>query len=387
MTLEAIKREITERLREVREDSEEFSGSSAYPELQKLITKAISRVTLCETAADLEATDDLLAVIEECWNSCKTEITGQESEEGLFEFNFELDVSKPAKKSKSQGAEDVPIPEDDEEEVGEEEAEYEEEYDEDESENEYEEEEEAKEGKKAPLDVSREVEEFERAYETLSGECNKLEKSKLKSIKKDAVEAVKSAPDKATLVSTVYSYRRMFKKFATSVEKRKRYQTAKHTFDEAHPAESMTKPNIARVAVGCVALLSGVSYGLIDVLMRTDKQLWPWNEWAWTMIGFGVAYLLISAIYAIAITASVSHSIVRKMSFCRVIIAVIAATGALILGLAVDAIGVLGSYIATLPMTLFGVANYLFYRMRLVILAKKQAKATAKPQSKKTNKN
>ena len=65
MTLEQIKNEITERIKEVRDSSSDFSGCSSYDDLQKLFTKTIGRVALCESARDLESIDSLLSAIEE----------------------------------------------------------------------------------------------------------------------------------------------------------------------------------------------------------------------------------------------------------------------------------------------------------------------------------
>ena len=59
MTFDQIKSEISARLREVRTAAAEFSDAEMYPDLQKLITKAISRVALCDNAADLDSLNDL----------------------------------------------------------------------------------------------------------------------------------------------------------------------------------------------------------------------------------------------------------------------------------------------------------------------------------------
>lgn len=408
MTLEAIKREISLRLREIRDESDEFSDALAYHELQQLITKTISRVALCESAADLEAIDDLLAVIEDCWNSCKSETTGQESDEGLFEFNFELDVTdEPVKKPRNSRVEDIPIPDDDEEdekpkkaskkskakveddeedddeeEDSEEYDEEDEEYEEDDEDEECEDDEENDREESAPaLDFSRELEEFDKSFEKIYPECNNSEKNKLKALREEAFDSVNNAPDKETLTATVYSYRRRFKKFAASVRKRKLYHSAKQAYDEKHPAESMTKPNVARIVIGCATLLSGITYGIIDAIMFS-RPGWPWNEWAWAMIGFGLSYLLVAGIYALAISVSVTPRIARRLSFYRVIIAVLSVIGALILGLSVKTFGVLCAFVATLPLTLFGAVNYLFYRLRLAAIAQKIAKRSVKAQKK-----
>lgn len=396
MTLEAIKREISLRLREIRDESDEFSDALAYHELQQLITKTISRVALCESAADLEAIDDLLAVIEDCWNSCKSETTGQESDEGLFEFNFELDVTEePVKKPRNSRVEDIPIPDDDEEDDDEEDDEEEdseeydeedEEYEEDDEDEECEDDEENDREESAPaLDVSRELEEFDKSFEKIYPECNNSEKNKLKALREEAFDSVNNAPDKETLTATVYSYRRRFKKFAASVRKRKLYHSAKQAYDEKHPAESMTKPNVARIVIGCATLLSGITYGIIDAIMFS-RPGWPWNEWAWAMIGFGLSYLLVAGIYALAISVSVTPRIARRLSFYRVIIAVLSAIGALMLGLSVKTFGVLCAFVATLPLTLFGAVNYLFYRLCLAAIAQKIAKRSVKAQKKEQKK-
>lgn len=118
MTLEEIKSEMSERLREVRADANDFSNTKSYDDLSRLIIKAISRVALCESSSDLEATDDLLSAIEDCWNDCKSELNGEPSNDSLFDFNFELDfeekqevqeeISDENEDEKSDGSKDDP---------------------------------------------------------------------------------------------------------------------------------------------------------------------------------------------------------------------------------------------------------------------------------------
>ena len=113
MTLDAIKNEITARLREVRADSCEFNASENYNDLQKLITKAIGKTDLCETADDLEAIDGMLTTIEELYNACVAEESGEVSNEILFDFQFELDSDEESLEENQEPEEQ----EDEEEEI------------------------------------------------------------------------------------------------------------------------------------------------------------------------------------------------------------------------------------------------------------------------------
>lgn len=279
LTLDAIKNEITARLREVRAESSDFNATENYRDLQKLITKAIGKVELCENADELESIDGILSAIEELYNACMAEETGEISDETLFEFAFELDDSD----------------EDNEEDLEDEDSEEE------------------------------------------DGKQKKSVKAKEKKIEKKQT--------KSDL-----------------------YCAAKESFDEKYPTSVMKKPNIARLCVGLVALISGTLSGLITA------QWWPFDWWAWSIIGVGVSYLILAAVYSIVIAVG-NGSATRRMSFTRLILAVVAAIASLILGIVFEfELTLVGAYIATLPFTVFGLFTYLIYRTRLFFIACKTKK-------------
>ena len=274
MTLDAIKNEISARLREVRASSSEFNASENYHDLQKLITKTIGKVELCETAEELENLDGPLTTVEELYNACVAEETGEPSNESLFDFDFELD----GEESES----DEPPEEDNAEE---------------------------------------------------------LEEPDGKRVKREEKKAVKKQIKEDLFVS------------------------AKEAFDEKYPPSVMKKPNLARLCVGLVALISGIVSGFITA------QWWPLEWWAWSIIGVGASYLIITVIYAIVIAVGKSTA-TRQMSFVRLILAAVAAVASLILGIVFKfELTLVGAYIATVPFTVFGFAAYLIYRVRLFFLA------------------
>ena len=92
MTLAEIKREINLSLREVKADSIEYADTASYTTLQNLIIKAIDRVSKCTSADELEAIDNLLGVIEDCYNDCRSEKDASAVKVSLFDLHFELDV-------------------------------------------------------------------------------------------------------------------------------------------------------------------------------------------------------------------------------------------------------------------------------------------------------
>jgi len=146
----------------------------------------------------------------------------------------------------------------------------------------------------------------------------------------------------------------------------------KSDFDQKNPAHKLRKPNIVRLCVGCVAVLSGVGFGLVDALW------WPWEWYAWSIIGFGVSYLLLAAIYATAISRN-SKKAVRSMAITRLALALVMLVLSLVLGLLLPYdLTVGGAYIATLPFTVFGIATYYIYRFRLFLALKKSKKVKKK---------
>lgn len=292
MTLDAIKNEITARLREVRADSSQFNLSENSQDLQKLITKAIGKVELCETAEDLESIDGILTTIEELYNACFSEESGDPSAESLFEFEFELDEE-----------------------------------------------------------------------ETEDGEDEEYEEDEVNT--EDYVKPEKSSRSNDNAV------RRSERKADKKLTKAELYESAKENFDEKCPPSVMKKPNLARLCVGLVALISGVISGLITA------QWWPFEWWSWSIIGVGISYLLIALIYAIVI--AVGHrSATRRMSFTRLILAGVAVIVSLVLGVIFEFdITIPGAYLATVPFTVCGAFSYVIYRIRIFFIAcklKKQKK-------------
>ena len=283
MTIDAIKNEITARLRDVRADSSQFKLSENCQDLQKLITKAIGKVELCETAEELEAIDTLLTTIEELYNACVFEETGDPSNEIVFDFQFELDGD---------------------------------EYDD--------------------TDDSEEDKD-----ETESEENEIVDERSAEREEKKAERKQKHA---------------------------ELYLGAKEAFDEKCPPSVMKKPNIARLCVGLIALISGSVAGLITA------QWWPFEWWSWAIIGFGVSYIIITVIYAIVIAVG-KASATRTMSSVRLILAPIAAVASLVLGLVFEFdLTLIGAYIATVPFTVCGVFSYFIFRIRLFFTACKLKK-------------
>ncbi len=302
MTLDAIKNEIKARLREVRADSSEFNVSQNYQDLQKLISKTIGKVELCENAEELEALDGPLTTIEELYNACVAEESGEPSNESLFDFDFELDDA--------EAEADEPLEEEEEEE-----------------------------------------------------DLDEHEKSDNKHTKREA----KNTVEKDTVKKQ---------------GKAQLYTSAKKEFDKKYPPSVMKKPNLTRLCVGLIALVSGILSGLITA------QWWPFEWWAWSIIGLGVSYLIITVIYAIVISVGKSAA-TRQMSFTRLILAGVAVIVSLVLGIVFEfELTLVGAYIATLPFTAFGIFTYLIYRIRLFFIAcgiKKRNKTTAR--KKKTSEN
>ena len=283
MTLEQIKNEITASLKEVREASRDFSSCESYNDLQSLFKKAIGRVALSESSEDLESVGDLLMAIEELYNDCSSEISGEIANTELFSFDFELDADEC------------------EEEISD---------------------------------------------ESINDEENDTVPERLP-IDKTAKKQEKKQKAKDRAIS---------------------YSEKKAAFDQKYSAHRLRAPNTLRLCIGCILLLSGIGFGLVDALW------WPWCHQAWIAIGFGCSYLILSAIYSIAISQS-SKKAVRSMAVLRMVLAFIMLALSLPLGLWLDEdLTLVGAYIATLPFTLFGFLTYMIYRMRLALSLKNQKK-------------
>ena len=338
MTLEQIKNEITERIKEVRDSSSDLSGCASYNDLQKLFKKAIGRVALCESAEDLEAIDGLLSAIEELYNDCNSEATGETSEEVIFDFDFELD-SEDTEQNNGQNEADS-----------------------------YKEESE-------PIDLEEYVKELEAQRSKYGKDLPFSDKLKLRSIYKNSLKKLNAAQNEDELQATRKYYLNAFKRFEKRLERKKLYKEAKVTFDGTYHADAMKKPTVVRACVGCIVALSGAGFGLINA------RPWPWIWQAWAIVGVGVSYLLISALYAIAISAY-GKTAVRRINVTRGILAAIMLVISLILGLVWSTgLTLAGAYIATVPFTFCGAIAYLIYRVKLCAIAskiKKQNKNRAK---------
>ncbi len=340
MTIAAIKQEISKRLREVRSDSLEFSDSEHFADLRTLTADALGDVAMCTTAEELEAINGLLERIEACWNLCKAETLGEESDDVLFEFDFELD----------DGASDDGEDEDDE-------------ASEDEDEDEDEEDEPYEDAPKRRYDISSDIKALENWYDKLEGQGTPIHGSQLKMYFKRSVAELESVEDRPALAVARNRYHKRFKRLDKRIKRYNGMCDAKPFFDSTHKAEGLKKPNSVRVIVGCIALLTALGYGIITAISE-ERFVFLWYDWVYGLAGAGVSYLLLSLVYAIC-AKSGGSSVVRRLSVTRLVLVPIAAAGSLVLGLTVPQVGLHGAYIATLPFTLGGLGIYTVYRIKL----------------------
>lgn len=349
MTLAEIKREINLRLREVKADAAEYVGCASYTTLQNLIVKAIERAEKCNSASELEAIDNLLGVIEDCYNDCRAENDSNSQPVSLFDFQFELDVEEKSDDDSDNDSE---------------------------REHEYEDVEKSRENKndieidESPsIDLSKELAEIESSYERLCGECNSfISKMKLRSLRKKAISDIRSAKESAELVTATYKIRRKFKRFEKRIEKEKRYNAAKPVYDEQQITQKLKKANVVRLIFGIITVVGGAAYGLFDA------RWWPWDNIAYGIAGIGVSYMILSLIYAAAISKSISKGTARRLCVMRFVLAIIFALICLPAGLVFDNIGLGTFYLATIPFTLCGTVIYLAYRLKLTVLVHKKKK-------------
>lgn len=361
MTFDQIKSEITARLREVRSESGDLSGAEMYPDLQKLITRAISRVALCDTAADLDRLNDLLEAIEDTYNSCRTDVSGEESNETLFDFNFELESEGDNDGPSDEEGSEEPEPDDDGADAEEEE-----------------ESEDAGETEEAPPARSEkqereiaacvaEIEEFYKAHYSKGGIA---EKNRLKAIRTRALDRVESTNTPVELTDAVIEYRKNFDRYKKSLEAYDRREDAKPSFDSKHNLN--TKLNFARLFAGILAAVAGVVAGAVSR---------EWLGFPLAAMIFGGTYLLLGGVYAIIITKSLDAAAYRNTAFARLIIAVIAVIGSVILGITLPASEGFGfgyAFLSTLPLTLGGIGVYIICRLQLSIFVAKNRKAKKK---------
>ena len=223
-----------------------------------------------------------------------------------------------------------------------------------------------------PVNKDKHFEEVEDLYSKYINESSSWDAHKLEKIYKNSINKIQAAYDEDSLYNARNYYIDAFNCFEKDIERKKLYKEAKKVFDSTYHATAMKKPNIARVCVGCMATLSGIGFGLINA------RWWPWIWQAWAVIGVGVSYLLISAIYAIAISSG-SDKAVRRMNVTRATLAVIMAVASLVLGLVLKTeLTLLGAYIATVPFTALGAIMYLIYRLQLLAIAYKIKKGKTK---------
>ena len=368
MTFDQIKSEISARLREVRTAAAEFSDAEMYTDLQKLITKAISRVALCDNAADLDSLNDLLEAIEDAYNSCRSDTLGEDSDETLFDFDFELESDESESDSPYEEVADMPEDAD----ADTEDAESDTEESEEAYENAEEEEEEAKTAPARSENQEREIaaciaeiEEFYKAHYSKGGIA---ERNRLKSIRTRALDRVESTFTPVELTDAVIEYRKNFKKYEKSLEAYDRRESAKPSFDKAHELNKYW--NFARLFGGILAAVAGVAAGI--------SSPESWLGFPLAAIIFGVTYLILSGIYAIVISKSLDSAAYRNMAFARLIVAVIAAVGSLVLGLALHDLGLGYAFLASLPLTIGGIGVYTVCRLQLLIFASKNKRYNKK---------
>ena len=340
MTLAEIKREINLRLREVKADSVEYSDTTSYMTLLNLISKAIERVSKCTSADELESIDNLLGVIEDCYNDCLNEKDESAESVTLFDFHFELDVDESAScdaESSDTEKEDSGAPE-------------------------------IVEDVKELIDVSKEIAEIEESCSKLLGECDFLNKIKLKSLRKKSISSIKAASVITEVVAEMYKFRRKIKRLSLNIDKVKKYNAAKPLYDDLHAVKKLSKANFVRLIFGIITAVGGSAYGLFEA------RWWPWERIAYAITGIGVFYLILSLIYAVVIVKSTSKGATRHLCVMRLILAIIFAFVSLPAGIIFDDLGIGVFYLATVPFTLCGVAVYLVYRFKLINLSKKKKK-------------
>lgn len=338
MTLENIKSEIITRLREIDRDADDYSTSPTYPDLKKLIARAISAITLCESAEDIEATNDLFTDIENQYNLCKTDVLGHECQDSLFEFDFELDDEN----------DESDIDEDDE-------------SDEDELD--------------FPIrDIKKYIDEAEAYFDDLDGEGSKLHDAQLDTIYNRAVADLESARDETELKIAVRRYRKRFKKLKSNIDYYNKLQEAKPVYDSYHTVDRLKLPNIIRLIVGGVAFLGAASYGIVTS-RDIGAPVYEWDGIIYGIASAGLIYLIMSLVYAIIAAKSYNTATVRHLAFVRLVFVPIALVASLIFALLfTDTLGFGGAFIATLPLTVGGTCIYIKYRLGLIASMKKKRK-------------
>ncbi len=350
MTLDAIKHEISDELRRVRSEAADLSDAELYPELQKLIARAVSRVALCESATDLERLNDLFNAIEDTYNSCRAEITGATDEIALFDLDFELDGDNDGSDADfgHDGNEDEPEDEEDEADDCDEETDGEDEGISPEHERE----------------IAACVAEIEEFYKKNHSKGGLSERNRLKALRSRALDRVEATRTTPQLTDAVIAYRKSFAKYEKSLASYDRFQAAKPAFDKDHKLSG--KLNFVRLAAGILATVGGVVYGLVS-----DPQ---WDSLSIAVTCFGGIYILMSALYAIlsAATKKRCTSVYRSTAFARLILAAVALTASITVGIVFPDFGIPYALLASSPLTLLGIAVYLLCRIKLSMYARHQ---------------
>lgn len=361
MTFEQIKSEISARLREVRSEAEELSGAEMYPDLQRLIARAISRVALCDTAADLDRLNDLLEAIEDTYNSCRTEVSGEESNEALFDFDFELESGYDNDGSSDEEADEEPESADDNA-FSEEEAESEDTDDTEETP--------PARSEKQEREISACIAEIEEFYKAHYSKGGIAEKNRLKAIRTRALDRVETAGSPVELTDAVIEYRKNFDRYKKSLAAYDRREDAKPSFDSKHNLN--TKLNFARLFAGILVAVAGAVAGAVSR---------EWFGFPLAAMIFGGAYLILSGVYAIIIKNSLDTAAYRNTAFARLIIALIAVIGSVVLGIVLpgsEGFGFGYAFLSTLPLTLGGIGVYIICRLQLSIFVAKSRKVKKK---------
>ena len=327
MKLEEIKSVIIKRLNEIKKMSSEYSDGSDYDNLQDMIKKTIVAVTEVESAAEIESIAIYLEAIEDYYNKCKSEIIGSDSDEQLFDFSFEIDDEDTACDPK-----DSPDEED--------------EYD--------------------PQDIRSKVLEIEDNYDRIVDRCPFLEKSKLKSLRRKSIEAVRSAKTEIELIEATRAYKRDFKNFTTRLERIEAYNKAKLNYDEKNSGSSGKNANILRLLFGFGGLIGGAAYGFVEGWSTLPK-------WPIAIMGAGISFVLLALMY-LAADSRRSAKTKRRMAFLRIVLAAIFLIGSIIAGIILSDFGILVMLAATFPFTLGGAWAYGFYRIKLYFLTQKVLK-------------
>lgn len=282
MTLDAIKSEITSKLRELQNDSGAYSESTSYPDLNKLIVKAIGKIALCESAQELMELDELFAVIEDCYNLCVTEATGHDSNEEIFDFSFELDD------------EDGECPDDTDDEASEA-------SEASEADIQYDEANDAEEPSPIPKpDIKRQIAEVEACFDKLEHKGNRKHDKILGRIYDRAVYMLEAAESKSELSDATEDYRDSFKALSEKIDRYNKLEAAKQIYDDIHPPKALGSGNKLRFAVGAIALLSGIGYGIAKAVIENSGNIFLWDGPIYCIAAAGLIYIILSAVYVLA---------------------------------------------------------------------------------------